>query len=166
MKIITALLSLSILLTGHALAATDHEICVQEMNTLAKREQDRCSGLSYLLNPSGCFAAQKALKVHQSGRCREIVKTGEVRPEMQPPSPPPTDAPPVRSPPALPAPDPKPPAEPPHAETPPATSPAPSAASGEGSGAVKECGQLRAENARLTAETDRLRAELELLRKP
>ena len=135
MKFTAALISAALLLPGHVLAATGYDTCVQEEKTLQAQEKERCSGLSYIFNPSGCFATRKALKAQQEGKCRDIVKAAEIKP----------------SPPIVPAPAPATPALPRTMN----------AAEKPGSGIEQECDRLKAENARLRAEIERLRAEIE-----
>ena len=145
MKFIAALISAALLLPGHVLAASGYDACVQEENTLLAQEKERCSGLSYLLNPSGCFSARKALKAQQGGKCRDIIRAGEIKAAPIPPSAPPT------------------------VPTPAQTAPAPArttdAAEEPASGTEQECYRLKAENVRLRAEIERLRAEIEQLGK-
>jgi hypothetical protein len=144
MKCTAALIFAALLLPGHLLAASGYDTCVQEEQTLRAQEKDRCSGLSYILNPSGCFAAQKALKAHREGKCRDIVRAGETKAPVPPAAPPPVPAP------ALTAP------------APPRTA---GAAKEPGTGTEQECDRLKAENARLRAEIERLRAEIDQLGK-
>ncbi|HEY6007522.1 MAG TPA: hypothetical protein VIU40_04305, partial [Geobacteraceae bacterium] len=90
MKVIVALASVALLLPGHALAASSYEECIQEERTLRTKEKDRCGGFSYLLNPSGCFVAQKALKAFENGPCPAIIAAGKNKPAPNPPSAQPT----------------------------------------------------------------------------
>jgi len=145
MKFTAALISTTLLLPGHVLAASGYDTCIQEEKTLRAQEKEQCSGLSYLLNPSGCFAAQKALRAHQDGKCREITGAGNINPAPIPPSAPPT----------VPAP----------AQPLPAPTRSPDAAKETGSGTEQECDRLKTENVRLKAEIERLRAEIEQLGK-
>jgi hypothetical protein len=145
MKFTAALISAALLLPAHVLAASGYDTCVQEEKTLLAQEKKRCSGLSYFLNPSGCFNAQKALKAQQEGKCRDIIRAGEIKPAPIPPSAPPT----------VPAP----------AQTTPAPARTTDAAKEPGSGTEQECDRLKAENVRLRAEIERLRAEIEQLGK-
>ncbi|HEY6871647.1 MAG TPA: hypothetical protein VI298_02850 [Geobacteraceae bacterium] len=145
MKFTAALVFAALLLPGHVLAASGYDTCVQEEQTLRAQEKDRCSGLRYILNPSGCFAAQKALKAHREGKCRDIIRAGETKAAPIPPA-----APPPVSAPARPA---------------PASPRTTDAAKEQGTGAEQECDRLKAENARLRAEIERLRAEIDQLGK-
>jgi len=145
MKFTAALISALLLLPGHALAASGYDTCVQEEKTLLAQEKERCSGLSYILNPSGCFAAQKALREQQGGKCRDIIREGEIKAAPIPPF----------APPIVPTP----------AQTTPAPARTTDAAEKPGGGTEQECSRLKTENVRLRAEIERLRAEIEQLGK-
>lgn len=70
MNIITAALITLLSLTAvAATAATDYDQCLAEKKALRAQAVDKCSGLSYLLDPSSCFIAQKALAPYINGRC-------------------------------------------------------------------------------------------------
>ena len=72
MRILTVS-TLLLLISGNVLAGSEYDRCVKEEKALKAREASDCSGLSYLVNPSGCFATQKALKEYTStGKCRKI----------------------------------------------------------------------------------------------
>jgi hypothetical protein len=144
MKFTAALISAALLLPGHVLAASGYDTCIQEEKTLLAQEKERCSALSYFLNPSGCFNAQKALKAQQEGKCRDIIKAGEIKPAPIPSAPPTVPAP---------------------AQTTPAPARTTDAAEEPASGTEQECYRLKAENVRLRAEIERLRAEIEQLGK-
>lgn len=145
MKFTAALISAALLLPGHVLAASEYDTCVQEEKTLQAQEKERCSGLSYIFNPSGCFAAQKALKAQQGGKCRNIIRAGETKAAPITPSAPPT----------VPAPG----------QTTPAPARTTDAAEKPGSGTEQECDRLKAENVQLKTEIERLRSEIERLGK-
>jgi hypothetical protein len=73
MRIIPTLSALLLLLSGTALAGTGYDRCIKEQNALKTQEASDCSGFRYLLNPSACFATQKALKGYTStDKCRKI----------------------------------------------------------------------------------------------
>jgi hypothetical protein len=72
MRNILTVTALFLLIAGNALAGSEYDKCVADENTLKARETADCKGLSYLLNPSACFAAQKALKEYAGGKCRKI----------------------------------------------------------------------------------------------
>ncbi len=73
MRMILALTTLILLMAGNLLAGSGYDRCIKEELALKTKEKDACSGLSYILNPSGCFATQKALKEYtSSGKCRKI----------------------------------------------------------------------------------------------
>jgi len=130
----------ALIFPGHLLAADDYESCIQEEKALQKEEKARCSGLSYLFNPSGCFTAQKALKEFNNGKCRDLIKSGKPVPAtVLPPVPP---APPATVPAPLQA---------PVVEKVPEKVPEP------------DCDRLKAENARLKGEVERLKGEIERL---
>ncbi|HTG83046.1 MAG TPA: hypothetical protein VL949_13965 [Geobacteraceae bacterium] len=137
MKAVAALVAVALLLPGHVLAASDYERCLQEEATLRKEEKEKCSGLSYLLNPSGCFAAQKAVKAFTSGACPGTIKAGSAQPVPVPPAPP----------------------------LPVKTPPAPAAVKDDVKAGKDECDRLWEENVRLKVEVDRLRSEIERLKK-
>lgn len=59
---------------GIALAGNGYDRCIKEEKNLKSKEADNCSGLKYLFNPSGCFAAQRVLK-EQSAKCAEIARS-------------------------------------------------------------------------------------------
>jgi hypothetical protein len=130
-----------LMLAGAAWGGAAYDTCVREEQRLRQKEADQCSGLSYLLNPSACFATRKALAEYTGGKCREIGRAEGVTLPVVVPAP---GAPP-KPPPARPASQPEPAAE----------APAP----------VAGVEQLQAENARLRAENARLRAEIEQLKK-
>jgi hypothetical protein len=62
-----------LLIAGNALAGTGYDTCIKEEKALKEQEAGKCSGLSKLLNPSGCFAAQRVLK-EQAAKCAEIAR--------------------------------------------------------------------------------------------
>ncbi len=72
MKYILTISALLLSISALALAGTGYERCITEEKLLKEREAADCSGLSYLLNPSACFATQKALREYTAGKCKEI----------------------------------------------------------------------------------------------
>ena len=72
---------------GTAKAATTYETCVKEEKILKARETDDCSGLKYLLNPSGCFATRKKVREFASGTCGEIIRAGKLEMPTAPAAP-------------------------------------------------------------------------------
>jgi len=70
--------ALLLLLPGTALAGSELDSCIKEEKALKAQEASECSGLRYLLNPSACFATQKALKEYRAGKCRQIGTAGHV----------------------------------------------------------------------------------------
>lgn len=66
---------------GTASAGTIHDSCIAEEKALRAEASDRCSGLSYLFNPSGCFIAEKALKTFE-GKCRPMKTEAEPQQSM------------------------------------------------------------------------------------
>jgi molecular chaperone GrpE (heat shock protein) len=117
---------------GAAVAGTAYDRCIAEEKALRTEAADRCSGLSYILNPSGCFIAQKALKAFDCDKCRAIrtsEKTGTEPQSITVAVPPRSDSGHEKAPHEAPEPEP-------------------------------DVEQLKAENARLKAEIVRLRAEM------
>lgn len=73
MRIILTVSALLLLISGNVLAGSEYDNCMKEERSLKAREVGACSGFSYLVNPSGCFATQKALKEYTStGKCKKI----------------------------------------------------------------------------------------------
>ena len=72
MKTILTISALSLLISGNALAGSSYDSCIKTEKDLKAEEVSACKGMSYLLNPSGCFAKQKALKEYTAGKCRQI----------------------------------------------------------------------------------------------
>jgi len=72
MKTILVLSALFLLITGTALAGSGYDNCIKEEKALKAEEVSACGGLSYLLNPSSCFAKRKLLKEYSAGKCRKI----------------------------------------------------------------------------------------------
>ncbi len=72
MRTILILSALLLSMAGNLMAGSGYDRCVKEEAALKAKEKDACSGLSYVLNPSGCFATRKALKEYASGKCRKI----------------------------------------------------------------------------------------------
>jgi hypothetical protein len=73
MRKILTVSALLLLTAGTALAGSEYDRCIKEEKALKVQEAGDCSGLSYLLNPSACFATQKALKEYTStGKCKKI----------------------------------------------------------------------------------------------
>jgi hypothetical protein len=125
------------LAAGTAVAGTEYDRCSAEEQTLRTEAVDRCSGFSYLLNPSGCFIAQKALKAFNGDKCRALKPV-----ELPVPATPPETA-----------------VEPPRSVKVDTQAPL------EAAVPEPDTAQLKAENARLKAEIVRLRAEMEQLRR-
>lgn len=72
MRINLTLSALLLLISGNVLAGSEYDNCIKEQNALKTQETSNCSGLSYLLNPSACFATRKALKEYTStGKCKK-----------------------------------------------------------------------------------------------
>ena len=67
------------------LAGSEYDRCIKEEKILKDREAGDCSGLSYLFNPSGCFATRKALREYTPGKCRDIGKAEHVEFSIQAP---------------------------------------------------------------------------------
>jgi hypothetical protein len=59
------------MISGNALANSEYDKCIKEEKDLKMQEAIECSGLRYLLNPSGCFATRKTLKDYSSGKCKK-----------------------------------------------------------------------------------------------
>ena len=72
MKNIAMVLLLLIVMSGHVLAGSGYDTCINEEKTLKAKETAECSGLRYLLNPSACYGTQKVLKEYKAGKCRQI----------------------------------------------------------------------------------------------
>jgi hypothetical protein len=72
MKNMLTVLALLLLISGTALAGSEYNRCIKEENALKAQKAVQCSGFRYLLNPSACFATQKALKEYASGKCKKI----------------------------------------------------------------------------------------------
>lgn len=73
MRRLLSLSSLLLVLSGNALAGSGYDRCIKEQDALKKKEAGACSGFSYLLNPSACFATQKALREYTStDKCKKI----------------------------------------------------------------------------------------------
>jgi len=68
---------------GTAVAGTGYDRCIAEEKALRTDAADRCSGLSYILNPSGCFIAQKALKAFDGDKCRSMRTSEKTETEPQ-----------------------------------------------------------------------------------
>jgi hypothetical protein len=73
MKNMLTVSALLLLMSGNALAGSEYDRCIKEEKELKAQKASQCSGLRYILNPSACFATQKALKEYASGKCN---KTG------------------------------------------------------------------------------------------
>jgi hypothetical protein len=72
MKNILALSALLLLISAPVLAGSGYDTCIKEEKALNVREKGDCSGMSYLLNPSGCFATQRIIREYAAGKCRKI----------------------------------------------------------------------------------------------
>ncbi|GFE58962.1 septum formation initiator family protein [Geobacter sp. AOG1] len=141
MKKVLALVAMVLLPSGSALAGDGYDRCVREEKVLRAEVVDSCSGVRYLFNPSGCFAAQKAVKEYDNDRCKKI---GEAE-KVTAPSPPATAATPEKKAGAG--------ADPAQAESKPAVPRQES-----------DVEQLKAENAQLKVEIARLKAEIAQLK--
>ncbi len=76
MKRLKVVIMLVILFAGSAaLAGSDYDACRREENRLLSEEADRCGGWNYVLNPSACFNARKALAPYNKGKCGELAPT-------------------------------------------------------------------------------------------
>ena len=78
MKKVLALVAMVLLPSGSALAGDGYDRCVREEKVLRAEVVDSCSGVRYLFNPSGCFAAQKAVKGYDNDRCKKIGEAEKV----------------------------------------------------------------------------------------
>ena len=78
MKKVLALVAMVLLPSGSALAGDGYDRCVREEKALRAEVVDSCSGVRYLFNPSGCFAAQKAVKEYDNDRCKKIGEAEKV----------------------------------------------------------------------------------------
>ena len=72
MKNMLTVSALLLSVSGTALAGSGHDNCIKEEKALKAREAVECRGLRYILNPSACFATQKALKEYKAGKCGQI----------------------------------------------------------------------------------------------
>jgi hypothetical protein len=72
MKNILIVTALLLLITGNAMAVSEYDRCIKEEKSLKTQEAGDCSGLKSMLNPSACYATQKALKEYRGGKCRQI----------------------------------------------------------------------------------------------
>jgi len=72
MKNLLTASALLLLMSGNALAGSEYDRCIKEEQALKAQAASQCSGLRHLLNPSACYATQKALKEYQAGKCKEI----------------------------------------------------------------------------------------------
>lgn len=64
--------ALILMIAENGLAGVEYDRCIKEEKALKTQETGDCSGLKYLLNPSGCFATRKVLKEYASGKCKNI----------------------------------------------------------------------------------------------
>ena len=78
MKKFITIAAMVLLPSGSALAGDGYDRCVREEKALRAEVVDSCSGLRYLFNPSGCFAARKAVKGYDSDRCKKIGEAEKV----------------------------------------------------------------------------------------
>lgn len=79
MKPLTFVTILMTILAGSAACAgSDYDACSREENRLRSEEADRCGGWSYVLNPSACFNARKALTPYDKGKCREFAPAEKI----------------------------------------------------------------------------------------
>ena len=72
MKNLLFVAALLLLISGYCLAGSGYDNCTTEEKALKTEEVSDCSGISYLLNPSACFAKRKLLKEYAAGKCRNI----------------------------------------------------------------------------------------------
>jgi len=72
MKHTVTICALLLWATGSAMAGSGYDACLQEEKELKAKESASCGGLSYLLNPSPCYATRRVLKEYKAGKCREI----------------------------------------------------------------------------------------------
>ena len=157
MKRILLFSSLTLFISGTALAGGDYDTCIREEKSLRAREADDCSGMRYLFNPSGCFAAKRILKEHAAGACSEFVRAGRVgqtAPHLiQEKKTAPVAVIPATSKPTS------------RTISDPATTPPAGKTMDEVSQPTASSDQLKTENARLKAEIERLKMENEKLKK-
>ncbi|RII27296.1 MAG: hypothetical protein CXR31_08600 [Geobacter sp.] len=139
MKKVIAIASMVLLSSGSAVAGDGYDRCVREEKALRAEVVDSCSGLRYLFNPSGCFTAQKAVKVYDNDRCRKIGDAEKV---------------------AVPSPS----AAAPEKKAGAGAGPAQPESKPAVPRQESDVERLKAENARLEAEITRLKAEIEQLR--
>lgn len=68
------LLVMALLLQAPAvvLAGSGYDACQAEEKRLRAEEAQKCSGASYIFNPSDCFNTRKALGPYSRGKCREV----------------------------------------------------------------------------------------------
>lgn len=139
-------------ITATGAANTESEACRKQEKELKEREADRCSGIKYTFNPSGCFSARRMLKEFSEGKCRKTavddkeLLQGQSK-QIMPASIPATV---IKNPPA-----------------------SPQSAVNQmkvpiADTAPKQTGEtekLKEENVRIKAENERLRAEIEQLRR-
>ena len=167
MKKLIVSLAVIAMTAGICQADSGYEACLNSEKALKAEEKSDCSGMKYLLNPSGCFATRKKVK-EQRIKCAELAVTQPARqtaaepkpPVVTPPSPlqdpvpvKPTTAPTIRN-----DVQPSPPAT-----VPSKPAPRPSSTRAESQPALS-CDQLKEENARLKIENERLKAEVEQLK--
>lgn len=73
MKVFLSVTFLFLLISANAFGGSEYDKCIKEENALKAQEANDCSGLSYLFNPSGCFATQKLLKKYTATeKCKKI----------------------------------------------------------------------------------------------
>lgn len=137
MKKVLATVAMVLLSSGSALAGAGYDRCVREEKALRAEVVDSCSGVRYLFNPSGCFAAQKAVKEYDHDRCKKVGEAEQVA---------------VPSPPAA------------VQEKKVGAGPAQPESKPAGLRQESDVEQLKAENARLKAEITRLKAEIDQLK--
>jgi len=65
------LLALLLLTPALSLAGSGYDACLSEEKRLRSDEAQKCSGASYIFNPSDCFNTRKALGPYSRGKCRE-----------------------------------------------------------------------------------------------
>jgi len=65
-------LVLLLLTPAVVLAGSGYDACQAEEKRLRAEEVQKCSGASYIFNPSDCFNTRKALGSYSRGKCREV----------------------------------------------------------------------------------------------
>lgn len=72
-KVVNLLVMALLLLTpAVVLAGSGYDVCQAEEKRLRAEEAQKCSGASYIFNPSDCFNTRKKLGPYNRGKCREV----------------------------------------------------------------------------------------------